>query len=393
MTEPRSLAERVGQGDRVAIAHLAESVVRVRPDNFVERPWAGQRLAAHKGLALDEARAGKRFGEAFEIAADPTDPECAAHPSVAVLEDGSEIALPALFDAAGEALLGAAFVRAHGARLPILPKTLDIEQLLSVQAHPEGLPEMYLVIDADPGASIRVGFAREVDTRELERKLLRYESMLAARARLLTALPPGDELHEANDYVIGLLNEVPVSAGDVIWNASPATRKLPTPSADVHALGNTVGAGLLVLEVRKPGPTLRLWDHARLPARQLDISAALRAMAPRVSTPRDFRVTPASLPGHPGVERAVACGAFVVDLLRPTLAHGALPPGRRAPSTLHVVAGEVRLVGLRGEALGVVRRGESVLVPAALTIGEVSASVPDALAVQVAVGDATVGIR
>lgn len=384
MTSSQTLAERVARGDGAAIARIAESVVRVRPDNLVERPWGGLRLAAYKGVALDEARVGKRFGEAFEIAADPTDPECAAHPSVAVLADGSEIALPALLAAAGDALLGAGFVRAHGARLPLVPKTLDIAQLLSVQAHPADLPELYVVIEADPGASIRVGFAREVDARELERKLLRYASMLAARSGVLR---PGDELHEANDYLIGLLNEVPVSAGDVIWNASPATRKLPTPSADVHALGNTVGAEMLVLEVRKPGPTLRLWDHARLPARQLDIVAALRAMAPRISTPRDFRVTPAALSGHPGVERAVACGAFVVDLLRPTPVGAARPPRHGAPRTLHGVGGEVRLTGARGETLGVVRRGESVLVPAALAIGEVSTEAPDALAVLVTLGD------
>lgn len=393
MTRPSSLAERLAQGDRAAITRVAASFVRLRPDNFVERPWGGRRLAAYKGVALDEARMATRFGEAFEVAADPTDPECAAHPSIAVLDDGSEIALPALLEMAGELLLGADFVRVHGARLPILPKTLDIAQLLSVQAHPAGLPELYVVIEADPGASIRVGFARDVDARELERKLLRYASLLASRSGAGAVLPPGDELHEANDYVLGLLNQLPVSAGDVIWNASPATRTSPTPSADVHALGNAEGAQLLVIEVRKPGPTLRLWDHARLPARPLDIASALRAIAPRASTPRDFRVKPTPLAGHPGVERAIACAAFTVDLLRPAETRPALPSGHGAPRTLHVVAGEVRLVDGRGQTFGAARRGQSVLVPAALGMGEVSAVTPDAFAVQVTLGNGVAGGR
>jgi hypothetical protein len=372
VTRGRTLAERAREGDRIAIEDVARRLVRVRPDNFVERPWGGNRLATYKGVALDAAIGAARYGEAFEIAADPTDPECAAHSSVAVLEDGSELALPALLGVASAAMLGAGFARVHGARLPILPKTLDVADLLSVQAHPAGLPELYFVIDADPGATLRLGFSRDLDLSELR---MRLEAVVRR--------PTPEAVVETNAYVLGLLNELPVRGGDLIWNASVATRGAPVPSADVHALGNPERREMLILEVRLPGPTWRVWDHGRAPARPLHIAEALGALSPHASDAGNFRVTPQPLVGHAGVRRAVRCAAFTVDLLAVAGTATTLPDGGRAPRTLHVTSGAMALRGAQGLDLGVVQRGESVLIPASLVVTECAATAEPAEAVLV----------
>ena len=108
-------------------------------------------------------RSGRPIGESFEISADDGDDEARLHPSVIALADGSAITLPALLAVHADALLGEEFVQLHGRRFPLLPKLLDVVELLSVQAHPPGNTEAYVVVDAEPGATIRLGFAVDVD--------------------------------------------------------------------------------------------------------------------------------------------------------------------------------------------------------------------------------------
>ena len=62
---------------------------------------------------------------------------------------------------------GADFVARHGKRWPLLPKTLAVAELLSVQAHPPGNTEVYVIIAADAGATIRLGFKTDVDARRV----------------------------------------------------------------------------------------------------------------------------------------------------------------------------------------------------------------------------------
>src|SRR5690606_20428701 len=103
---------------------------------------------------------------------DAADVEAAQYPSIVPLADGTEVPLPRLLERHAEALLGADFVRRYGRRWPLLPKTLDVAELLSVQGHPPGNTEVYVVMDAEPGATIRLGFAVDVDAGALERKLV-----------------------------------------------------------------------------------------------------------------------------------------------------------------------------------------------------------------------------
>lgn len=395
-----TIAERLRAREPGLAARIAELPIRIDPDNLVERPWGGRLLAALKGV---EARAGT-FGESFELAAAPDDREAAEHPSIVVLDDGSTLPLPELLALAGEALLGEAFVRVHGPRIPLLPKLLDVEGLLSIQAHPRGQPELYVIVEAEPGATLRLGWRDDIDPDALARRLERGR---AAHATIAALLDPGpaaaqvlarelaegrdaptlaaalrdhlrpaanlEELRAALDEAIAIhrelvdrLHRLDLARGDVIYNACPASpHAREVGSAEIHALGDDLGRRALIFEVRRPGVTYRAWDHLRLPPRPLDIDRALASVSPRASTPAQFRVTPVPQRDQIGVARLVANPAFVVDRLTPTPAH---PIELRAlaglPASLHGLRGEVELVhAIDRRVLGRLRAGQTLLLP------------------------------
>ncbi|GAB4256254.1 MAG: hypothetical protein Kow0092_02170 [Deferrisomatales bacterium] len=425
-----SWAAALRAGQAGALAAVGRCVLQLRPDNLVERPWGGRRLLAYKGLP-DDLEPGKRFGEAFEVSAAPSDPESRAHPSVVRFPDGSEMPLPDLLKVAGRQVLGEGVREAFGGEFPLLPKTLDIRELLSVQAHPEGHAEVYVVLEAAPGATIRLGFRRDADPEALRRLFL---DALARQEALQTRLPPdtgdgevqailsayftrwdapeeqvlarlrpllrpgrapGDlarqltELKRAFWAVLDLLHEIPVEPGQVIYNATPARlRGERLPSAEVHALGNPEGRELLLLEIRRPGPTYRAWDHVRFPVREIHLDAALRALNLRGTRPEEFRVPVAPVPGRPGLYRSVRHPLFSVEHLRPGPGTGPVEqPGGRLRS-LHVIRGEVVVRGPSGEILATLGRGQSALVPPGVSCYAVEEVGPGAEVVQVTVGGA-----
>ena len=395
-----TIADRLLRGDRLVAAELATRPLKPQRDNLVERPWGGDRLGAFKRLSVSAER---RFGESFEISADDADVEARLHPSVLELDDGSTITLPALLAVHADALLGEEFVRRYGRRFPLLPKLLDVAELLSVQAHPPGNTEVYVIVDADRDATIRLGFAVDVDAaawtaklndarREQQRLLeifgadsadelqARLKDWLARRdarpAELERAL--GERLrdskwaavetrlanlHDTYWAVLDSLNAIPVKAGDVVYNSNPpsvvAASGKPA-SAEVHALGNPEGRAVFALEIRCPGPTFRAWDNVRFPLRKLDIEAALQAVNLAATKPQDFIVEPKRV--RPGVSRSVDCEYFRLEHLEPT-ASLAIDVPASAPHCLHSIAGSIS-VRRGGEEIASVERGESAFVPA-----------------------------
>ena len=401
MPPDSTIADRLLQGDRRVAAELARRPLKPQRDNLVERPWGGDKLRPFKSLS---AAAGRRFGESFEISADDADDEARLHPSVLELADGSTITLSALLAVHADVLLGEAFVRRYGRRFPLLPKLLDVAELLSVQAHPPGNTEVYVIVDADPGATIRLGFAVDIDAhawaaelndaRRDQQRLLEHlgadsvdelqallKDWLARRnarpAELEKALVERIEganawadvearlknLHETYWAVLDSMNAIPVKAGDVVYNANPprvvAASGKPA-SAEVHALGNPEGRAVLALEIRRPGPTFRAWDNVRFPLRNLDIEGALEAVNLAATRPQDFIVAPKRV--RPGVSRSVDCEYFRLEHLEPT-ASLAIDVPAAAPHCLHSLSGLVS-VQRGGEEIGTVERGESVFVPA-----------------------------
>lgn len=406
--ETSTLAAAIRAGDRQVLAQVAAAPIIPLNDNLVSRPWGGQRLRAYKGLPPTPRQ---RWGEAFEVCAFAGDKEAGAHPSIIRLADGSEVDLPELLAAAGPAILGEECVARHGCQFPLLPKTLDVGELLSVQAHPEGSTEVYIIIEADEGATIRLGFKRDIDRADLgqrlkegrqqQQRLLNHigdgvdlEALQATLAgnfarrtvradAVLPELGPlpriGAErkivetlrtLKQLYWEVLDLLNEISVTPGQVIYNANPEAVSAATGrprSAEVHALGNPEGKEILALEIRRPGPTFRAWDHVRFPMRPIDVDKALGALNLRATRPADFIVTPRPLFGRPGIFRSVQDEWFVVDHLRPHPGAAIGLPADTPMHTLHTIRGNVELRSADGQMLASLTRGESALVP--VTVG------------------------
>ncbi len=422
-----SIADAIGRGDERALADVLSAPIVLSGDNLVERPWGGRALAAFKGL---RGRADVRFGESFEVAADPTDPEAREHPSMAVFADGSTRPLIDLITAAPERLLGPDAHARWGARYPLLPKFLNAASLLSLQGHPVGLPEAYYVLEAAPGATVRLGFSRDLDPRELRDavdvsrrahetlrsrvdgsvSVTRVNALVATATRLrlggdadaepdarptstlaaaVTSAMDGlgldgdrrDRLRDAildvaaaNAAWLDRLHAVPVRAGDVILNASAERRRQGVLQADVHALGDVDAHEVLLLEVRRPGKTHRLWDFGRLPVRDVHPEDALGALVLGRVDPDAYRHAPEIIAGRPGVFRSAACEAFVIEHVRPPDVGVRLETHGRAES-LHVVRGRVRLSA--GGRTCLLERGRSAVVPATVSAYEIGLA-PDA---------------
>jgi hypothetical protein len=337
-------------------------------------------------------------GESFEAAADPSDEEAAAHPSTVAHPRGDRALLTDLLASQDVAILGAAVLASEGPRLPLLPKFLDVSGLLSVQAHPPGNPELYVVLEADADAALYLGFKALLDPTpwqnrwtEALKALPALEADLGPEAqaalnawtlgddRAAAALPPISDTHHAlralNEDTLGLLNRLSLTAGDVIFNAQPDSDG--HLGAAIHALGSPQGGRALILEIRRPGVTYRAWDHARLPRRPLGAAEALLSVPLAGSVEGDFRVIP-----EPGPISCLARSeAFTAWRL--TAASDA-PVARNTEDrvrTLHIIEGAAQ-IDSAGGALRL-KRGQSALLPAQLGAWAFNG---DAVAVEAAPG-------
>ena len=127
-----------------------------------------------------------------------------------------------------EGFLGPQHAARFGADPALLVKLLDAGQRLPVHFHPDrefaartlglehGKTEAWLIVEADPGAAVWVGFTREVGLSEVRAWMAAQDS-----AAMLAAM-----------------RELPVRAGDAIF----------VPAGTPHA----IGAGILMVEVQEP---------------------------------------------------------------------------------------------------------------------------------------------
>jgi mannose-6-phosphate isomerase len=186
------------------------------------------------------------------------------------------------------------------ARFPVLTKIIDARAPLSVQVHPgdayaqrvEGQPvgktECWYIIAAEPGAELVLGWTRDMDRAEYERRV-------------------------ADGSLGEVLRRVPVSAGDAFY----------LPAGTLHA----IGAGIQLFETQQASDlTYRIFDWNRTgpdgKPRELHVAKAADVL--------DFRAT---LPG------AVTQLAFTAGGLTRTLA---IADPRFAVERVHVAdAGEM----------------------------------------------------
>lgn len=140
--------------------------------------------------------------------------------------------LPAPFAAPGGQRIGEVWFDPPAALDQLLVKYIFTSEALSVQVHPSdaqrpghGKEECWLILDAEPGARIAIGFREELD-------------IAAVRAAAL------------DGSIEQLLAWHPVAAGDFFY----------IPAGTVHA----IGAGLSLIEVQQNSDTTyRLYDYGR----------------------------------------------------------------------------------------------------------------------------------
>ena len=198
-----------------------------------ERIWGGKELLA-------KAKAGK----ATKI--DPTKPYGESWELSAVEGDVSEVAngflkknnLEEIIEVYMGELIGDKIYEKYGLTFPLLIKSLDCHDVLSVQVHPDdklaaerhnsyGKTEMWYVSGCKPGAALYVGFKNTAITRE----------------EYLQALNE-DRLPE-------IMNRVEVKPGDVFF----------IPAGTIHALGK----GCEVVEIQQTSDiTYRVYDWNRV---------------------------------------------------------------------------------------------------------------------------------
>jgi mannose-6-phosphate isomerase len=187
-----------------------------------------------KGLPLSPPQSRYAVvGESWEISVDP------AFPSVVVDLQGRP-SLADLIQRNPEVSLGSKTSKKWGG-CPLLVKILDTALPLSVQVHPShdypgllphqsGKPESWIILSAERGAGLYLGFSEGVTQSQVE-----------------------DSLNDNAD-LSKLLNFVPVKTGDCFHLAS----------GTVHA----IGAGITLIEPQliipgKTGQTYRFWDWNR----------------------------------------------------------------------------------------------------------------------------------
>jgi mannose-6-phosphate isomerase len=133
-----------------------------------------------------------------------------------------------LIRAEPEALLGPAHVARFGADPGLLVKLLDAGERLPVHLHPGrkfararlgspwGKTEAWLILHAEPGATVHVGLREPVEPATLRRWVDEQDA----------------------DEMLAALHELPVSAGSAVL----------VPAGTLHA----IGAGILLLELQEP---------------------------------------------------------------------------------------------------------------------------------------------
>ncbi|MCQ2145443.1 MAG: class I mannose-6-phosphate isomerase [Bacteroidales bacterium] len=315
------------------------------------KPWGGDALIKMLGKSFvetdDEGEEHKltakdKVGESWELA------DLGFQESV--VEDGwlAGNTLEELMETYIDRVAGEDVYNWYGLQFPLMVKFLDMEDMTSVQVHPDdeiagerydalGGAELWYVMDAKPGAKVYLGFCREVTAQEF------YERCL-------------------NGTVEEILNVIYPKKGDTIYIA-PGT---------VHA----AGCGLLVAQVQEASDmTFRLCDWGREYdppcARMMHLEEAIDIVNYSAVTQSRWHRGPLwdnPEAGLPVVENLVSSPEFTVNLLR--LREPVKASTSKAGSFLVYVCVEGQLSiqvpsqDGKGTDTTVLSKGETVLIPA-----------------------------
>ncbi len=226
-------------------------------------PWAGSQLAAGIKAAY-VTNQHQLIGESWEISCDQDTP------SITVADP--RLTLSEIIASNPQETLSPAMIAAGRSHCEILVKLINASTPLSLQIHPAddnaflkanecGKPESWLVLAAEPGSGLYLGFSRKMSLSEIENHLT------------------------DGTFSEKMLQFVPVKPGD-FFEIAPGVP---------HA----IGPGTVLLEPQritpgKAGKTWRLWDWNRLynengqpdphqgKARELHIKESLSLLQPDV---------------------------------------------------------------------------------------------------------------
>lgn len=161
--------------------------------------------------------------------------ELSAHPSGnSIIASGKHkgLSFSQYLETVGKSVLGWKCMQGF----PLLVKFIDARENLSVQVHPDddyaleneneyGKNELWYVIDSEPGSGLYVGFSKDVDKAEVEKRV-------------------------KDNTILDILNFYETKPGDVFF----------IPAGTVHA----IGAGNLICEIQQSSNcTYRLYDFNR----------------------------------------------------------------------------------------------------------------------------------
>lgn len=198
-----------------------------------ERLWGGEELLARvKAGTGAKISQGHCYGESWDLSAVAGDESVVAN---GLLKKNT---IEEIIEVYMGSLIGERNYERYGLTFPLLIKSLDCHDVLSVQVHPDdslalerhnsyGKTEMWYVVGCEPGAALYVGFKDRAITRE--------EYLAAVN----------------EDRLEDILNRVEVKPGDTFF----------IPAGTVHALGR----GIEVIEIQQTSDvTYRIYDWNRL---------------------------------------------------------------------------------------------------------------------------------
>lgn len=290
--------------------------------------WGGEKIIPYKRIDSNL----HCVGESWELSG--------VHGNESVVANGpwAGTTLPVLIAREKGALVGQRVYERFGEEFPLLVKFIDAREDLSIQVHPgdelayerhrsRGKTEMWYVVDADPGARLRSGFARQVTPAQ-------YEASVA------------------DDTLTDLLEEHEIRKGDLFF----------LPAGRIHS----IGGGCFIAEIQQTSDiTYRIYDFNRRgpDGRPRELHTDLAKDAIDYTVPDDYRTH--YVPERNCEVKLIACPYFTTALYDLDQPH--VCDLKAVDSFLVVVCteGAATLTADGGNPLGM-QAGETVLVPAAM---------------------------
>ncbi|MFR9649473.1 MAG: type I phosphomannose isomerase catalytic subunit [Rikenellaceae bacterium] len=295
--------------------------------------WGGEKIAPYKGVSTEQ----KQIGESWELSG------VAGNESTVSEGKYAGCTIPELLEKMGTQLVGEKNYERFGKEFPILIKFIDALDDLSIQVHPnddmsmarhnkKGKTEMWYVVDAAPGAKLRVGFSEQVTSDE-------YAA------------------HIANNTILDVLKEYDVSAGDLFF----------LPAGRIHS----IGAGCFIAEIQQTSDvTYRIYDFCRKDkdGNERELHTELSKEAIDYTLYDDYKSQYEDVKNR-AVELA-SCPYFTTDLLNLDKPMTIEPAKFDSFVSVMCLGGSATLVDSDGES-SQIKQGETLLVSAATASFEI----------------------